>query len=154
MLNLRGLFLTWSFSHKTEYLLLLMADFTTCISRSSMRKFRSPNQNTKLWEKSFHEKVNVYTYFCKTACKCFPHIQITQQWMHQLLHVTVLCANLLVVKNPRGSLTLELLLLQDTLEILHALFGVFHVSRQVTVEEADGVTEHRHAGTHPTFIPL
>lgn len=61
MLYLRGLFLTWSFSHKSEYLLLLMADFTTCISRSSMRKFRSPNQNTTLWEKSFNEEV---TYFC------------------------------------------------------------------------------------------
>lgn len=59
-----------------------------------------------------------------------------------------------MVKNPRGGLTLELLLLQDALKILHALIGVFHVSRQVAVEEADGVTEHRHAGTHPTFIPL
>lgn len=59
-----------------------------------------------------------------------------------------------MVKDPRGSLALELLLLQDALKILHALFGVFHVSRQVTVEEADGVTKHRHAGTHPTFIAL
>lgn len=74
--------------------------------------------------------------------------------MHQLLHVMAFCADLLVVKDPGGSLTLELLLLQDALKILHALFGVFHVSRQVTVEEADGVTKHRHAGTHPTFIPL
>lgn len=32
-----------------------------------------------------------------------------------------LCADLLVVKNPGGSLALELLLLQDALKVLHAL---------------------------------
>lgn len=83
-----------------------------------------------------------------------PHTQITRQWMHQLMHATVFCVDLLVVKNPRGGLTLKLLLLQDALKILHALLGVFHVSRQVTVEEADGVAKHRHAGTHAPFIPL
>lgn len=61
---------------------------------------------------------------------------------------------LLVVKNPSGNLALKLLLLQDALKVLHALIGVFHMSRQVAVEEADGVTEHRHAGAYPTFIPL
>lgn len=55
--------LTWSFSHKIKYLLLSMADFTTCISRSSMRKFRSPNQNTTLWEKSLNEESQVYNNF-------------------------------------------------------------------------------------------
>ena len=63
-------------------------------------------------------------------------------------------ADLLMVKNPSGSLALKLLLLQDALKVLHALLRVFHVSRQVAVEEADGVTKHRHAGTHSTFIPL
>lgn len=59
-----GFILTWSFSHKIEYLLLSMADFTTCISRSSMRKFRSPNQNTTLWEKSLNEESQLYNNFC------------------------------------------------------------------------------------------
>lgn len=58
-----GFILTWSFSHKIKYLLLSMADFTTCISRSSMRKFRSPNQNTTLWEKSLNEESQVYNNF-------------------------------------------------------------------------------------------
>ena len=65
-----------------------------------------------------------------------------------------LCADLLVVKNPGGSLALELLLLQDALKVLHALLWVFHMSRQVAVEEADGMAEHWHAGADTTFIPL
>lgn len=75
------------------------------------------------------------------------------------LHVTVhtcacvLCDSL-VILNPDGCLALKLLLLQDALKVLHALIGVFHVSRQVAVEEADAVTEHRHAGANATFIPL
>lgn len=64
------------------------------------------------------------------------------------------CADLLMVKNPGGGLALKLLLLQDALEVLHALIWVFHVSRQVAVEEADGVAERWHAGAHTTFIPL
>lgn len=54
-----------------------MADFTTCISSSSMRKLRSPNQNTTLWKKeSFHESASTYVPFqcwqwhhfpCKTS---------------------------------------------------------------------------------------
>lgn len=64
------------------------------------------------------------------------------------------CGDLLVVKNPGGSLALKLLLLQDAFKVLHALLWVLHVSRQVAVEEADGVTEHWHAGAHATFIPL
>lgn len=63
-------------------------------------------------------------------------------------------AHSLVVQNPSGSLTLKLLLLQDALKILHALVRVFHVSRQVAVEEADGVAEHGHPCTHATFIAL
>jgi len=64
------------------------------------------------------------------------------------------CAVLLMVKDPSGSLALKLLLLQDALEVLHALTRVLHVSRQVAVEEADGVAEHRHAGAHTPFVPL
>lgn len=59
-----------------------------------------------------------------------------------------------MVKHPGGSLALKLLLLQDALKVFHALLGVFHMSRQVAVEEADGVAKHWHAGTHTTFIPL
>lgn len=59
-----------------------------------------------------------------------------------------------MVKNPRSSLTLELLLLQDALKVLHALIWVFHVSWQVAVKEADGVAEHGHSGTYATFISL
>ena len=64
------------------------------------------------------------------------------------------CADVLMVEDPGGSLALELLLLQDALKVLHALLWVLHVSRQVAVEEADGVAEHWHAGAHTTFIPL
>lgn len=61
------------------------------------------------------------------------------------MHVCVCvsrCTNLLMVKNTSGSLTLKLLLLQDALEVLHPLIGVFHVSRQVAVEKANAVTKH------------
>lgn len=59
-----------------------------------------------------------------------------------------------MVQDPCGGLALELLLLQDALEVLHALLRVLHVSRQVTVQEADSVAEHRHAGADSAFIPL
>lgn len=48
-----------------------MADFTTCVSRSSMRKLRSPNQKTTLWEKdSFHEFEQVHVYKCSCNANC------------------------------------------------------------------------------------
>lgn len=60
----------------------------------------------------------------------------------------------LVVQHPRGGLALELLLLQDAVKVLHALLRVLHVRREVAVEEADGVPEHRHAGADPALVPL
>lgn len=41
--------LTWSFSQSWLRMLLSMAYFTKRMSRLSMRKLRSPNQNTRLW---------------------------------------------------------------------------------------------------------
>lgn len=73
--------------------------------------------------------------------------------MHTCIDVLI-CWDLLVIQNPDGRLALKLLLLQDGLKVLHALFWVLHVSRQVAVEEADAVTEHWHAGANTTFIPL
>jgi len=61
---------------------------------------------------------------------------------HSVCTHVLMCTDLLVVKNPSGSLALKLLLLQDALKVLHALVRVFHVSRQVAVEEADAVTKH------------
>lgn len=63
-------------------------------------------------------------------------------------------AHSLVVQDPSGSLTLKLLLLQDAFKIFHALVRVLHVSRQMAVEEADGVAEHGHSCTHATFVAL
>lgn len=60
----------------------------------------------------------------------------------------------LVVQHSRGGLALELLLVQDALEVLHALLRVLHVCGQVAVQEADGVAEHGHAGTHTPFVSL
>lgn len=58
-----------------------------------------------------------------------------------------------MVENPSSGLALKLLL-QDALKVFHSLLRVLHVSRQVAVEEANGVTEHGHAGAHSTFVPL
>lgn len=59
-----------------------------------------------------------------------------------------------MVQHSGGSASFKLLLLQDAFKVLHALLQVPHVSRQVTVEKADGVTEHGHPRTDASFIPL
>lgn len=59
-----------------------------------------------------------------------------------------------MVQHTRGGRALELLLLQDGLEVLHALLGVLHVRRQVAVEEAERVSEHGHPGADAALVPL
>ena len=98
--------------------------------------------------------VTVYRVEQIHLCIFYLLIQQIHQTIRVPLCVCLQTADILVVENPGGSLALKLLLLQDALEVLHALLRVFHVSRQVAVQEADGVTEHWHAGAHSTFIPL
>ena len=59
-----------------------------------------------------------------------------------------------MVQYTSGIAALKLLLLQDALKVLHPLLQVPHVSRQVTVEEAQRVSEHRHPRADTPFIPL
>lgn len=59
-----------------------------------------------------------------------------------------------MIQNTSGPLDIKLLLLQDALEVIHTLILVFHVSRQVAIEEADAVAKHGHSGTNAAFIPL
>lgn len=110
-----------------------------------MRKLRSPNQKTTLKKNSqFKTSTSTYVLLRNTSLGLFS-TDISR---------CKGCGDLLVVENTSGRLALKLLLLQDALKVLHALPRVFHVSRQVAVEEADGVSERRHAGANTTFIPL
>lgn len=98
--------------------------------------------------------MQVYECLCSADCRMTAMSPVSTNETVRMSVFMCLCADLLVVKNPGGSLALELLLLQDALKVLHALLWVFHVSRQVAVEEADGMAEHWHAGADTTFIPL
>lgn len=59
-----------------------------------------------------------------------------------------------MIQHPGGGPSFELLLLQDALKVLHPLLQVPHVSGQVTVEEAHGVSENGHPCANATFVPL
>ena len=81
-------------------------------------------------------RVYVCTHVCVCVCTC------------------VCVWDSLVVQDPRGCLGLKLLLLQDTLKVLHTLLQVPHMGWQVTVEEAHWVAEHCHPRTDTPLISL
>ena len=59
-----------------------------------------------------------------------------------------------MVQHTGGRPSVKLLLLLDAFKVLHPLLQVPHVSRQVTVEEAQRVAEHRHPRADAPFISL
>lgn len=59
-----------------------------------------------------------------------------------------------MIQDAHGSLSFKLLLLQDALEVLHALVCVLHVCGQMTVQETDRMAKHSHASADAPFIPL
>lgn len=59
-----------------------------------------------------------------------------------------------MVSDLRGVVDVEVLLLQDVLQLVNALQGVVHVSRKVTVEEANHVAVEGEADRHSAFVAL
>lgn len=59
-----------------------------------------------------------------------------------------------VINNSGSTLRVKFLRVHDVLKLIHSLFGISHVSSQVTVEETQHVAVERQADGHAPFVTL
>lgn len=104
-----------------------------CMPWSWILKLRSPNQNTTLDVAKSSSWINRWK-------------QGLQLW--DLPRVSP------VVDNSWSILRVKFLRVHDVLKLIHSLFGISHVSGQVTVEETEHVAVERQADGHAPFVTL